>query len=419
MRAAGVRAFCAPPVSTSAEGTAMNPAAPTRSDRRFQIDALDGVRGLAVLLVFFSHCSNKGVSLVSNWDFSGIGKSGVWLFFLLSSFLLTYPFVAKGTESFRAASLGQYFWRRFLRVYPLYTIYLLLALATTPFLTRNMPQAATDHGRVGVPFALDASEFVQHLLLLQGKGVTWSILVEFKFYFLLPLLALAFVRLFEGNLLLSGLLTLNCLALAYFIWPDSVTNDPRLGPYLPIFLLGSFLALLHWHWKDQQWVKRPAVRAVIEGAGWAAMVCLVILIPSVASWLSGKTLDGNVFHTWFLTFCLLWSTVLLATIYGSGGLRSIFASPPLRFFGFISFSFYLLHVIVLNTFQQLEPHVVRLFPVLTPWFEDYPLLGWLIFAATTAVSYISYRVIEKPLSSVKLPLHVLEPTPRRLAANEP
>src|SRR5206468_4060067 len=103
--------------------TLMSPAAPTRSDRRFQIDALDGVRGLAVLLVFFSHCSNKGVSLISNWDFSGIGKSGVWLFFLLSSFLLTYPFIAKGKQAFATASLGQYFWRRALRVYPLYTLY--------------------------------------------------------------------------------------------------------------------------------------------------------------------------------------------------------------------------------------------------------------------------------------------------------
>ena len=65
-------------------------------DNKFQLDSLDGLRGLAALMVFLSHTSNEGIYFSSSFNFSGIGKSGVFLFFVLSSFLLTYPFVKKG-----------------------------------------------------------------------------------------------------------------------------------------------------------------------------------------------------------------------------------------------------------------------------------------------------------------------------------
>ena len=52
------------------------------SDNKLQINSLDGLRGLAVLAVFLSHTSNKGIFLIPNADFSGIGKSGVFLFFV-------------------------------------------------------------------------------------------------------------------------------------------------------------------------------------------------------------------------------------------------------------------------------------------------------------------------------------------------
>jgi peptidoglycan/LPS O-acetylase OafA/YrhL len=382
-----------------------SPVAPP-AERRFQIDALDGVRGLAVLLVFLSHCSNKGVSLVPFTDFRGMGKTGVWLFFLLSSFLLTYPFIAKGKDSFSFASLSNYAWRRFLRVYPLYFLYCLLALATTPFVSQLIPAGTvtTSGKEPGIPFLLTPWEFVEHMLLLKGKGLTWSILVEFKFYFVLPVLALFYVVLFRRNLWLSALLTTVGVAAAAYVWPDSETNDPRLGPYLPIFLIGSFLALLHWHAHDQRWLQSRQAQLTLEVAGWCSLAVLVALIPSVASALTGRELDYNAFHKQFLLFCSLWAIVLVATIHGYGGLRTVFANSVLRFFGFISFSFYLLHVIVLNAMNTIYHKLID-GSGLSPTVERFvtnPLLGWSILAAVTLVSYVSYRLIEKPLSSLRL-----------------
>ena len=368
-----------------------------------------------MLLVFLSHCSNKGVSLVPFADFRGMGKTGVWLFFLLSSFLLTYPFIAKGKDSFTFPSLSNYAWRRVLRVYPLYFLYCLLALATTPFVSQLIPAGAvpTSGKEPGIPFLLTPWEFGEQMLLLKGKGLTWSILVEFKFYFVLPVLALCYVVLFRRSLWLSGLLTAAGVAAATFAWPDSETNDARLGPYLPIFLIGSFMALLHWHWQEQKWIQTRPAQIGLEVAGWCSLAVLVALIPSVASALTGRELDYNTFHKQFLLFCLLWAVVLVATIHGYGGLRAIFANNALRFFGFISFSFYLLHVIVLNAMNTIY-HKLLDHSGLSPTVERLianPLLGWSILAVVTLVSYVSYRLIEKPLASLRLPASKSKPKP--------
>jgi peptidoglycan/LPS O-acetylase OafA/YrhL len=51
---------------------------------KIHFSALNGLRGFAVLIVFFSHISNDNMHIFPNLDFSGIGKSGVYLFFILS-----------------------------------------------------------------------------------------------------------------------------------------------------------------------------------------------------------------------------------------------------------------------------------------------------------------------------------------------
>ena len=55
--------------------------------RQRHLDALDGLRGLAVLVVIGSHLSNVG--MLPRPGLSGTGKSGVYLFFVLSAYLLT------------------------------------------------------------------------------------------------------------------------------------------------------------------------------------------------------------------------------------------------------------------------------------------------------------------------------------------
>src|SRR5690606_5151094 len=88
--------------------------------------ALDGLRGLALLLVVASHGSNMGLHFVPGVDMSGTGKTGVWLFFVLSAFLLMHQFLQLDAQGrLDAGEWWRYAWRRVLRIYPLYTVFLL------------------------------------------------------------------------------------------------------------------------------------------------------------------------------------------------------------------------------------------------------------------------------------------------------
>lgn len=356
------------------------------SDQSFQLDALDGLRGLAVLLVVGSHLSNHGIMFAPSFDMSGTGKSGVFLFFVLSSFLLTYPFIAKGAAACDRAYLANYAFRRFMRIYPLYFAYLGIGFVSTWL------SSAITHGQriVGIPFALSGDEFLGHLLLQQGKGVTWSIAVEFHYYFLLPLVAYLFSLVVRRRVLPTLLITAALIGVGQLIWPpdDSSVNDIRLGPYLPVFFIGSSVAVIHFNLKTVDRSVTKAIRLLIELAGWASILVLILLAPSVSARLFEGALPNAQLHKQYLLFALLWSAVLLGCIDGIGVLRRCFEWKFLRYLGFISFSVYLLHVVIPGVATRL---------VVSPI-----LRAWITLAMTIAVSHLSWMLIERPMSRLRL-----------------
>jgi peptidoglycan/LPS O-acetylase OafA/YrhL len=356
------------------------------SHRSLQIDSLDGLRGLAILIVFLSHASNHDIPLIPFVDLSGTGKSGVYLFFMLSSFLLTYPFIVLAERAFSIRALANYFLRRFLRIYPLLILYLLLALGTTQLSHTLLLGRAR-----GIPFPLTPTEFLRSLLLLQAKGVTWIIPVEFKFYFLLPVLAIVLGVLFRKRIIPASLLTISLVIISQLLWPQSSAqaNDTNLGPYLPIFLIGSFLAVLHFHWNQpsNRW-KNPTVEMLIEILGFVGGFGFIAMIPSVARFLSGNQTTMKLVQQQFLIFGILSGFLLFACLNGRGLLRCFFEFRPIRYLGFTSFSAYLIHPILIVVYTRYNLNL--------------PLAGWWILAATLALSFLAFRFIEKPFSKIRL-----------------
>ena len=355
------------------------------SDKKFQIDSLDGLRGLAVLLVILSHTSGGKSFLFPHMDFSGAGKNGVFLFFVLSSFLLTLPFIKKQGEAKSFNFLLNYFSRRFFRIYPLYFIYLLLALATSKL------AAIVHYGESkGIPFYLTFKDFIEHLFLIQGKEVTWSIVVEFHYYFVLPFVALAYSVVFKNKLIPSILFTLGLIVLSQVFWPqhDAVPNDLRLGPYLLIFFMGSLLALLFHKWQEHPLSKNNKVILAIEITGILALLVLIFLIPSVSSFFLEKKIPFNQYHEEFIIFGLLWSIVLFSSITTRGVIRRFFEYPFLRYLGFISFSAYLLHEIAMSLISKVG--------------VNHLMQGWFTLALTILLSHISWTLIEKPAAKIKI-----------------
>ena len=132
------------------------------------IRALDGLRGLAVLLVLLSHMSLHGINLIATLDFSGIGKAGVYLFFALSAFLLTWQALQLEHKAIRSSRywLG-YAVRRVVRIYPLYLVALIISLALFAS-GQNINPKITSLGQL-----------LKHLALLDGQHIFWAIPVEF------------------------------------------------------------------------------------------------------------------------------------------------------------------------------------------------------------------------------------------------
>jgi len=336
------------------------------SSANLQFDSLDGLRGLAVLFVVLSHLSNAGFSLAPVLNFAGSGKYGVFLFFVLSAFLLTFPLIGRTTKQFGDAPFWlSYALRRVLRIFPLYIVVLLVSyLFSTRYPTPYV-----------IP--LSGTELLDHLALQAGKSIYWTVPVEFKYYLALPFVAAGFALLLRGRLgwVLGGVAAV--LAALHWLWPahESRMNTVELIPYLPIFLLGSLAAFVHW--KIQQ------------RGGIDSLLGVVSLVPSFWNALPGRDVNPFHFHRAFLLFGFLWSVFVVAYLNGSGVFRWLLATRPLRYIGVVSFSVYLWHLPIL----VLVGNHLR---------ADPALVALAVIALALLLSGISYLLIERPFIRTRL-----------------
>ncbi|GGY82483.1 hypothetical protein GCM10011613_29100 [Cellvibrio zantedeschiae] len=356
------------------------------SDARFQIDSLDGLRGIAVLLVFLSHTSNQEFFLFPFLNLAGIGKEGVYLFFLLSAFLLTLPFLEKGRDAFKIAPLANYFLRRFFRIYPLYIFFLLFCFISGNYLwvLLGLPKP------LGVPYILSLQQIYEHIFLIDGVGVSWSILVEFRFYFILPLIAFLYAVVFKNNVYLSVATTLLLIALGQLVWPkEGETLYPSLlGPYIGIFLMGCGLASLHHYSKKSLFLNKKSVRILIDAWAIVGVFGLVYLIPSVTNLITNKNIPLDYYHKEVLWFGGLWSLVLFACVNGFGLFRVFFEMPILRYLGFISFSLYFFHTTSVALIKYFAPQM--------------PLAAWAMLLLGICISHVTWLYIERPTAKIRL-----------------
>lgn len=352
------------------------------SDKNYQMDSLDGLRGFAALIVVLSHTSNAGMFAIPLLNLRGIGKSGVFLFFLLSSFLLTFQLLSKGKQVFTVPGMSHYWQRRFFRIYPLYTLYLLLGVFTTWLISTGFLQSG-----VAIPFKLDWNGFIQHMALLQGYGVTWSIAVEFKFYFILPflVLAIAFIRPYGPLYIVFLFISLLLLSQAVSPQSESMPSDSRLLPYMPIFIFGMFLAVLQDYIYEIK--SNRAITTVFRYLGYIGVVGIIVMTPTVFS-LLGDRVANNYFHRQFILYALFWSFILLSAVNVPGLIQKFFTLSILRFYGALSFSLYLFHPIFISSIKRVDMNGYMGF--------------WIVLLGSTCTAYISFRLIEGPASRFKL-----------------
>jgi len=280
----------------------------------------EGIRGLACLLVLLAHAPGFFIPAVAAY-FSGTGKFGVWLFFVLSAFLLTSKFERTG---FRPEAIASYAIGRFLRIIPIFLIVVILCY----FL-----------GAAGV---LSLSDVVSAISFQKGYAHLWTIPVEFKFYFLLPFFAYAFISVTRGfGQTGAFVLVVALIAVTQLIWPFWLTPENSIFThwYLPSFILGSYAAVSIEFFRSKITDNLRNVLAI------AAMFAIVVLTPYFRQVLFQMPLDGWLQNK-FILLSLLWVVFLLSAIDGKGLFGGLMRTLVLMKLGKWSFSIYLIHWII-------------------------------------------------------------------------
>ena len=314
---------------------------------RSHIPALTGLRGVAagwVTAYHAWHAAGAPALALGPVDLAGLvgaGYFGVDLFFVLSGFLLGQPFVEAVAGGRPLPRLRRFWQRRMLRVLPAYWGQLLVLLAVALWLDR-LPERPLLTLATHLPLVFNLFPYqVQPL-----NPVYWSLPVEWDFYLLLPLLALALRWLrWPGTLLL---VLAGVAAYRWLCW-STVTEVPPTAPWswwvggihqLPA-RLDQFLAGMTAAAILPRLLPHRRVAAVLLAFGAAGVLALAIAIGPRGD-VFGAVEVPLVFWQ-FSALALLFAAVIAGAAVGGSRVARVLASRPLVWTGMVSYSLYLWH----------------------------------------------------------------------------
>lgn len=350
-----------------------------RGGAEANLASMEGIRGLAVFLVFIVHYS----TLIEPWLLPGsgaqaaarhlhaMGNVGVDLFFVLSGYLIY------GSLLVRTQPFLRFMRRRVQRLYPVFGVVFFIYIV----LSYAMP------ARSKIPSGeWDALVYlVQNFLLLPGIfpiepliAVAWSLSYEMLYYLVIPFVVGASgMRSWPTTARVAFFVFVGVLMIAV---PQVVAGHSRLA----LFIAGILLF---------EAMHRPGGTHVGSLAG---LVCLlsglgISMLPIEGAAYGSRFLIAGLCVT-FLVFCL--------ACFGAGGRRpgwlsQAFSWSPMRWLGNMSYSFYLIHGLTL------QAAFLALSKVMAPN-ADWSIGFWMalppMFFAACVVSALLFLLVERPYS---------------------
>ena len=363
------------------------------------IPALDGLRGIAIILVMLHHFTYYRPTAGSDGLIGSVlffGWSGVDLFFVLSGFLITGILLdTRRSERY----FTTFYARRTLRIFPLYYLVLFLALVV-------LPQFPALHVVVAGEVEFLPPEWPYWVYLtnfsIVERGwahgwvdVAWSLAIEEHFYLVWPLVIW---------LCPPRLVALLCMAILVAEPIARVAARAAMVPSLPIYVLtwfrvdglalGALLAL----------AQRRGLLPALDR--WVPLV----VIAGAAGIIACTILGG---HTWWWNRRMQQYGYSLIAITAGAMLVSAINRPAdclwprllsagwLRAFGKYSYGLYLIHVPVMRIIREyvFNPEEYERF-AMRPWTGQ--LLFYLAAAAPAfALAWLSWRLFEAPILRLK------------------
>ncbi len=286
------------------------------------IPELDGLRGLAILAVFFFHCHQRlegtPVYYASLWGWAGVG-----MFFVLSGFLITSILLATRD---RPHYFHHFHARRALRVWPVYLLVLAIVYLNAPwFMAGSVWQSIKSAPWVAYIFCV---QNLFHLTLPPALGPTWALAIEEQYYIVwAPVVRWLRAPWMLATVLVAALVASPVIRHANLHWMTPTNTLIHLDG----IALGSLVAVLFYTVK----LSRRAWLAI----GLAAFVLGIAAAATVAG------------GTAFLDSALAvgFAGAMLAAIASTGArspLNAVLRRGPLVFYGRISYGLYMTHIAV-------------------------------------------------------------------------
>jgi peptidoglycan/LPS O-acetylase OafA/YrhL len=340
-----------------------------------RVRTLDGLRGVAILLVVAGHTVQHLQPLhegVRHWLYLFANpNAGVRLFFVLSGYLIT-ELLLREQETSGGISLRAFYWRRVLRIFPAFYVYLL----TVTLIDLWKPAGITPQTWVA------AASFTWNYATFwvtgppEGTwnlGHLWTLSVEEQFYLFWPaVLALAGAR---RGLGIAALLIAWCpLARVgtYFLFPEQRGQlNMMFHTGVDSLMIGCATAML---------LRRERVRARLAASGGVlaalAALWLLVLSPLMAHFVRGSPIVVG------FTLDALAAAGICAWVHHTPGqsIQLLLGRGPLPALGLISYSLYLWQQLFLGPTGWLA-HGNIAAPVLSSF----------------AAALLSYLMIEQPL----------------------
>lgn len=337
------------------------------------IPSMEGLRGFAVILVFFVHFfglaapwipADSVVQKISKALFF-MGNSGVDLFFVLSGYLI-YDGAMRGSQNF-----AMFIWKRVRRIYPTFTVvfFIYLALSLVAPAYSKLPQ---DSG--------DAIVYlIQNYLLLPGLfpiepmiAVAWSLSYELFYYIAAPVMVTTLrIRRWQVQYRVIFFMLVALLGVLY-----SYSGGQHMR--LILFISGILVRETVVHMPDIRLKSGMAFSAL----AFALMAAAVV--------------DPSAPREYTLLLCILFSAFYavcsVCFIHKGSGIARYFSWTPLRWLGNMSYSYYLIHGLALKFFFMAIPAWVTA-TYFTVWALLIPS-----FITTVVAGFFLYLTVEHRFS---------------------
>lgn len=357
------------------------------------VKSLDGIRGVAVLMVILIHS-----------HLCSFGWVGVQMFFVLSGFLITRILISE-TGSDLKSYLLRFYWRRGLRIWPVYFGF--LAVCGIAYKLINIPETMGTSWGWLTTFTYNLVRYLPGFKDSDYFGHFWTLCVEEQFYLVWPFVVFFLTRDWLRRVVVVLVLAVPLLRLASGLWLGThletvgqvvkgVHNWPT--SHLDAFAIGAFLTVLPENLS--RWMSARSTKiffgllgfTIIVGIGHAWILQLNHRSPEWKALGYGGLTDYYQ-YVWAYTLLNLTSGALVWCALQEGAIKAWLSWRWLAYVGKISFGVYVFHLPLMHISHVLWPATFH---------SPQGLLRFgIYFAVTLGLASASYRFYEQRFLALK------------------